>query len=700
MRSNDEYSPLAEVVVGTASGARIPDLDRSAWLNLYPEMSADALALVRTGAFPPQVTGEADEDLDALSQILAGLGVTVHRPAPADHERRFATPYWRAGGFGSYCPRDLALIAGHLIIQAPSPVRARMFELAGLRGLFQRAMLGGAAWIAAPAPELRDEMFPLDATGRPFLGEAEPAFEAANVLRSGRDLYYLVSGSGNEAGLRWLQAVLPAFGDYRVHPVRGVYPYTHIDSTICLLRPGLALLNPARIASTDTLPGPLRSWQHLWCPPMSTPPPASAHPLSSEWIGMNLLMVRPDLAIVDAAQQELIAVLERHGIDVIPHVLRHARVLGGGLHCVTLDLRRDSPCRPPADAAREAVTLRPAAPGTGGPLAARYAELRAPSARQTLEARSRVIGALRRLLHDTGHAEIDTPLLQRARPAPGRSFRTETRSLDPHIYLRSSPMHLRAMLTTGMDRVFEIGRTFRDEPADPTHSPEYTLVELYQARASYQTLQATARELITMAAVAATGATVIRTRNGSAIDLADAWQTVPFYQAVSVAAGDEVTPGDTAGQLRGLASKRNVPVRAGAGADDIALTLYDRLVEPRTTGPVIYYDFPAGPSPLARACPHDRRLAQKWDLVIDGREIATAYTEQSDPAELSRRLAPDGDRILPSEAAGLDDDWLTVFATGMPEAGGLCIGLERLLLTVTDAKSLSDVIPFPLPASP
>ena len=702
VRSEDEYSPLAEVIVGTAAGARIPDLDRSAWLNLYPEMSAAALALVRTGAFPPQVTGEADEDLDALSEILVGLGVTVHRPAPADHERQFATPHWRATGFGSYCPRDLALILGHVIIQAPSPVRARMFELAGLRGLFQRAMLGGAAWIAAPAPELRDEMFPLDASGRPVLGEAEPAFEAANVLRSGRDLYYLVSGSGNEAGFRWLRGVLAAFGNYRVHPVRGVYPYTHIDSTISLLRPGLALLNPARIASADALPGPLRSWEHLWCPPMSTPPPASAHPLSSEWIGMNLLMVRPDLAIVDAAQDGLIAVLERHGIDVIPHVLRHARVLGGGLHCVTLDLRRDPPGRPPAETGREPPTIHghPAAAGAGRRLAARYAELRAPSARRTMEARSRVIGVLRRHLHDTGHAEIDTPLLQRARPAPGRSFRTETSSLDPHIYLRSSPMHLRAMLTTGMDRVFEIGRTFRDERADPTHSPEYTLVELYQAGADYQTLRATARELVTAATRAATGATVVRARNGTAIDLAAPWPAVPFHQAVSAAAGQDVAPGDTVGRLRELARQHNVPVRDGAGADDITLALYDHLVELRTTRPTIYYDFPAGPSPLARACPHDQRLAQKWDLVIDGREIATAYTEQSDPVELSRRLAPDGDRILPSEAAALDEDWLAVFAAGMPEAGGLCIGLERLLLVLTGAASLSDVIPFPIPAYP
>jgi lysyl-tRNA synthetase class 2 len=256
------------------------------------------------------------------------------------------------------------------------------------------------------------------------------------------------------------------------------------------------------------------------------------------------------------------------------------------------------------------------------------------------------------------------------------------------------------MLTTGMERVFEIGRTFRDEPADPTHAPEHSLVELYQAGADYETLRVTVRELIATAATAATGGTVIHTRGGNGVDLAAPWPVVSFYEAVSTAAGEEITPGTTAGRLRELASRRQVPVRAGASADDIALCLYDQLVEPGTTGPTIYADFPAGPSPLARACPHDRRLAQKWDLVIDGREIATAYTEQADPDELRRRLAPDGDRILSSEAATLDGDWLAVFTAGMPPAGGLCIGLERLMLTLTGSADLRDVIPFPLPPAP
>ncbi|WP_084655083.1 scyllo-inosamine-4-phosphate amidinotransferase [Nocardia altamirensis] len=339
--SDDEYSPLLEVVVGTADGARIPPLDRSTLLNLFPDLSPKELADVTVGAFPSRVLAEAAEDLDGLAELLADLGVQVHRPAPIVHDLEFGTPHWRTSGFYSYCPRDLALIVGSAIIAAPSPMRARMFELAGLRELFQQRMLAGSAWIAAPPPQLREELFADDGRGQRTLGEIEPVFDAANILRCGADLFYLVSNSGNELGHRWLQTTLSALGDYRVHPIRGVYPHTHIDSTISLLREGLVLLNPERIRSPWQLPQPLRSWDHLWCPPMAVAPCASRHPLSSEWIGMNLLMVRPDLAIVDGAQTELIDALRRRAIDVIPHTLRHARTMGGGLHCVTLDLRRE-----------------------------------------------------------------------------------------------------------------------------------------------------------------------------------------------------------------------------------------------------------------------------------------------------------------------------------------------------------------------
>ena len=346
VHSFDEFSPLVEVVVGDVTGARIPtDPDRSRWLNLHPGLDAET-ASSPGGMFDRRVIAETEEDLEELADTLRRLGVTVHRPDPIDHAQRFSTPHgWSADGFYSYCPRDLTLIAGNAIIETPSPMRARYFETRALARMFQARMLAGSAWISAPKPRLGDELYPSGPDGAPRLGETEPAFEAANVLRCGIDLFYLVSGSGNEMGRVWLETTVeqlaPAGCKFRVHPVRGVYAGTHIDSTISLLRPGLVLLNPERVTA-ETIPDPLRRWDVIWCPPMAGPD-APPDALSSPWVGMNLLMVSPDLAIVDADQRELIAALERHRIEVIPLRLRHARTLGGGFHCTTLDLVRQAP---------------------------------------------------------------------------------------------------------------------------------------------------------------------------------------------------------------------------------------------------------------------------------------------------------------------------------------------------------------------
>lgn len=341
VHSWDEFTRLREIIVGDASGTVVPDQsDRSAWLSSYPRLTAAELAKIEVGAVPRHIIEEANEDLAELASALRGLGVTVHRPAVPDHDAEFGSPTWRSRGRGSYCPRDLTLVIGSTIIEAPSPMRARYFELFGLRDLFQEYLLAGAHWIAAPRPRLPDELFPLDADGLPYLGETEPAFDAANVLRIGRDVLYQVSRSGNEFGLHWLQDTLGLLGGLRVHPLRNVYGYCHIDSTIALLRPGLALLNPARIRQ-DAVPEPLRNWDVLWCPPLRPQVPPHQPTLSASWIGMNVLMIDPEHAVVDAGQPELIKALEGKGIAVLPLRLRHAQVLGGGFHCVTLDTVRD-----------------------------------------------------------------------------------------------------------------------------------------------------------------------------------------------------------------------------------------------------------------------------------------------------------------------------------------------------------------------
>jgi N-dimethylarginine dimethylaminohydrolase len=342
VNSWDEFTTLREVIVGDATHAHAPDVlsDPSAWLNYYPELTKAELRNVHTGRYPQWVVDETNEDLAGLVDVLEQFGVTVRRPVAIDHSAEFGTPDWTATGFSCYCPRDLTLVVGSTLIETPSPVRSRYFEQFGLRPLLQDYLRQGAQWLAAPRPRLADELFVFDEDGLPYLHETEPAFEAANVLRLGRDVLYQVSRSGNELGLRWLESTLRMVGDIRVHPLRDAYGYTHIDSTISLLRPGLVLLNPERIAP-HSVPEPLANWDVVWCPPVEERPLAMAHGLSGRWIAMNLLMIDEWHAIVDADQPALIATLEKRGITVVPHRLRHQRVLGGGFHCVTLDVARD-----------------------------------------------------------------------------------------------------------------------------------------------------------------------------------------------------------------------------------------------------------------------------------------------------------------------------------------------------------------------
>lgn len=343
VNSWDEFTQLREVIVGDATNSRVPaQTDPSAWLNCYPNLKRSELKSVAAGVFPRVVIEETNEDLAVLVDTLREMGVKVHQPNALDHELEYGALVWRCKGRTSYNPRDLTLILGTTIVEVASPVRARYFEVFGLREVFQAYMMNGARWISAPRPQLRDELFPTDEFDRPFLGEAEPVFEAANVLRVGRDVFYQVSCSGNEMGLRWLENSLTLLGeDIRVHPLRGVYTGTHIDSTIAFLRPGLVLLNPERI-TPETIPEPLKSWDVLWCPPIEEPvAPLLPNTLSTPWVGMNLLMVSPELAIVDQNQTQLVKLLEKNGITVVPRRLRHSRVLGGGFHCVTLDTVRD-----------------------------------------------------------------------------------------------------------------------------------------------------------------------------------------------------------------------------------------------------------------------------------------------------------------------------------------------------------------------
>ena len=335
--SCNEWDQLEEVIVGNPLRARFPTPDRSTQLAEFPDRS---LGEIPQGPFPQRIIEETEEDLNAFVAVLEDLGVTVKRPETWPHEAKFSTIHWESQGYYNYCPRDILLVIGDHIIETPTVIRSRAQETFSYRAMMVDYLKSGAKWYSAPKPMLLDSLFEVD-LDKPTPRNDEPAFDAANVLRLGQDLIYLVSSTGNEMGGHWLQTIL---GDaFRVHFLKDVYYGSHIDSTFVALRPGLMLCNPARL-NDETLPEILKQWDVIYSPPMEGTGKYDADYLSksigSNWIGMNLFSINPNLVVVDQDQTGLIKLLEKSGFDVIPLELRHGKMLGGGFHCLTLDIRR------------------------------------------------------------------------------------------------------------------------------------------------------------------------------------------------------------------------------------------------------------------------------------------------------------------------------------------------------------------------
>jgi len=335
--SCNEWDQLEEVIVGNPLGARFPTPDRSTQLAEFPDRS---LAEIPQGPFPQRIIEETEEDLNEFVQVLEGFGVTVRRPDTWLHAAKFSTIHWESEGYYNYCPRDIMLVIGDHIIETPNVIRSRAQETFSYRTLLLDYMKSGAKWYSAPKPMLLDSLFEYD-PDKPTPRNDEPAFDAANILRFGEDLMYLVSATGNELGGHWLQTILGE--KFRVHLLKDVYYGSHIDSTFVALRPGLILCNPARV-NDDTLPPILKQWDVIYSPPMENTGRYDADYLSkcigSDWIDMNAFSINPNTVVVDRDQTALIKLLEKHGLDVVPIKLRHSKMMGGGFHCVTLDIRR------------------------------------------------------------------------------------------------------------------------------------------------------------------------------------------------------------------------------------------------------------------------------------------------------------------------------------------------------------------------
>ncbi|HKP69605.1 MAG TPA: hypothetical protein VJV05_10005 [Pyrinomonadaceae bacterium] len=336
--SCNEWDPLEEVIVGNPLNARFPTRDRSTQVAEYPDRS---IAEIPRGPFPDWVIKETEEDLDEFSAILESYGVKVRRPETWPHEATFSTINWESQGYYNYCPRDVMMVVGDQIIETPNVIRSRSQETYSYRSLMMEYMRSGARWISAPKPMLLDSLFDGVDMDKPTPNNDEPAFDAANILRFGEDLIYLVSATGNEIGGQWLQSILGE--KYRIHYLKDVYYGSHIDSTLVALRPGLVLANPSRL-NDDTIPKILKQWKVIYSPPMENTdryaPEYLAQCIGSDWIDMNAFSISPDVVVVDRNQPTLIKILEKEGLEVIPLKLRHSKLLGGGPHCVTLDVRR------------------------------------------------------------------------------------------------------------------------------------------------------------------------------------------------------------------------------------------------------------------------------------------------------------------------------------------------------------------------
>jgi N-dimethylarginine dimethylaminohydrolase len=333
-----EWDPLEEVIVGNPLNARFPSPDRSTQVAEFSRPLAD----IPRGPFPQRIIDETEEDLSRFIDVLRQSGATVKRPETWPHDRSVSTIHWEAQGYYNYCPRDVLLIAGDQIIETPNVIRSRYQETFSYRALLLDYLRSGARWYSAPKPMLLDSLFEVD-PDKPTPRNDEPAFDAANVLRLGRDLIYLVSSTGNELGGRWLETILGR--EFRVHFLKDVYYGSHIDSTLVALRPGLLLCNPARVRD-DTLPAVLKQWEIIYSPPMENVGRHGDDPsmlIGSDWIDMNAFSINPNTVVVDRDQLALIRLLEKKGLDVVPLKLRHAQLLGGGFHCATLDTRRKGP---------------------------------------------------------------------------------------------------------------------------------------------------------------------------------------------------------------------------------------------------------------------------------------------------------------------------------------------------------------------
>ncbi|MEO5900770.1 MAG: lysine--tRNA ligase [Ilumatobacteraceae bacterium] len=329
----------------------------------------------------------------------------------------------------------------------------------------------------------------------------------------------------------------------------------------------------------------------------------------------------------------------------------------------------------------------------------RYADLIVnEDARRNFRIRHEVIASFRRTLGAHGYIEVETPVLHlEAGGAHARPFITHHNALDMDMYLRIAlELHLKRLIVGGMDRVYEIGRIFRNEGISTRHNPEFTMIELYEAFADYSEMMAISEELVANAARDALGTTVIEL-GGLQVDLAQPWQRVRMIDLVEDMVGRRVHPSMPVAEMRQIAAEHEISVNPAWGSGKIIEELFEHLCEAGLIRPTFVTGHPVEISPLARVDRTDPFLTERFEFFINGREHGNGYSELNDPVEQRLRFEDEqrAKEAGDAEAGSVDEDYLRALEYGLPPTGGLGIGIDRVAMLVAGVSSIKEVILFP-----
>ncbi len=322
-----------------------------------------------------------------------------------------------------------------------------------------------------------------------------------------------------------------------------------------------------------------------------------------------------------------------------------------------------------------------------------------PEVKETFIKRTQIINEIRNILNEKGYLEVETPILNTiSGGATARPFITHHNTLDIDMYLRiATELNLKRLIVGGYDKVYEIGRIFRNEGMDIRHNPEFTSIEFYAAYQNYHDMMDITEEIFQKCAMKVCGTTKI-TYQGTEIELGGKWKRISMIDSIKEATGVDFNTINSDEEAVALAKERNLEIPKGKETRGNVISIFfDEYVEKTLVQPTFIYDYPIEISPLAKKCKEDPRLTQRFEVFIDGREYGNAFSELNDPMDQYERFKEEirarenGD----DEAGMMDEDYINALEYGMPPTGGEGIGIDRLVMLLTDAASIRDVLFFP-----